>query len=179
MYNKKKNASRFCAIVLAIMFVLSTATTAFAATPQETDMNTITSEIPENATVEYTEEFILDGSEGLIEVNPRSWTSESFVYTQPRRGSDRKFDGNYAAFEVTVIAEDGTAVRQKLDVRLYKYDSPYLMRDCQVEANGVTHKEDWIAINNKATYYFQYQGWSYGSEPWKPMKVTMTFYSWE
>ena len=175
---KKKNESRLCAIILSICLLLSMTSTAFAATPQGSGVDA-SSEIPENAKVVYTEEFILEDSEGEYAINPCSWTSESFIYTKARRGTDRHFDGNYVGFEVKVTAKDGSTVRQNLYVRFCTYDSPYVLRECTVSANGKTHKEDWISINNKGTFYFSYEGYSYGSEPWKDMKVTMTFYSWE
>ena len=176
--NKKKYVSRLCAIAMAMCLLLSMTSTAFAETPQEPSVN-VSSEIPANATAVYTEEIVLEDAEGGFGITPYSWTSESFVYTKPRRGAVRKFDGNYAAFEVKVTAEDGSTVRQNVFVQFCTYDSPYVLRECTVSANGVTHKEDWIKINNKGTFYFYYHGYSYGSEEWKPMKITMTFYSWE
>lgn len=175
-----KTLTRIKAFILAIVMTIGTfGTTAFAA--ESSESTTVTTE-SKNGITSTVVEFTLDDDSAEQGIMPYLWDTDGFDYSSGsiRMGGTRTFDdGNYLGFEVS-LTPIGTqsSSNQRVYVNLYKEGAlnKSLGLAYANTRSSDSKKADWIPIDNNTLYRFGYS--SVGVNSQYPVRVTVTFYTW-
>jgi hypothetical protein len=144
----------FIALTLALVMCLGLSTTAFAAETND-------SGIPENATrheiqITLAPEESLEGNIVNGGAQTYAWGNPSMnlIYHHTATTSSFYISERYFAYEMNAIPLSGVATNQTYTIAL-KASGAGNITSMYAAADGVTHKLDWIDLNNDAYYYFE------------------------
>ena len=151
---------RFCSFAMAIItLILSSSTVAFAAeneTECTMEENIVSVEQLENGKTRTTYEFEVEPEEVDENGIATYAVDSSFTMTGTYyRGADRKYNGNYLSYNITVTGANGNAVDKAVSAQLWDYNGNCLSV-CTVTADGSTTTVPNISIVANRMYYFKY-----------------------
>lgn len=156
---KKIKKNRFVAFLVATLMCISSFSTATFAKESEVDVGServISVEKLEDGKtrttyeVDISPEYVDDSGIATYAVD------SSFTMTGTyHRGADRKYNGNYISYNITVTGANGSAVDKQVSAELWDYNSNCL-NITTVSANGYTTTVPNIKIVPNRTYYFKY-----------------------
>ena len=151
---------RFVSFAMAIMMlVLNLSTVAFAAendTEQMIPENVVSVEQLDNGKIRTTYEFEVTPEDVDENGIATCAIDSSFTMTGTYyRGADRKYNGNYLSYGITVTASDGSAVNKSVSAQLWDYNGNCLSVST-VTADGSTTIVPSISIVANRMYYFKY-----------------------
>ena len=175
MKHIKKTVALFLALVLSVgCFSM----TAMAAENTETNIpaNAVRHEVELTVSADGTIENIetLSSAEGAT-VMPRAWWQNSYnVPTDATYGLSFVVPDRYMAFEMSATDYNGNSVSGTYRVDLMFVSTSAVKTSITRDIDGVTYKKDWVDLlstNNNMIFKI----WNFSNTP---IKVTLTYYSW-